>query len=78
MGYLAEEGGPLSPDGHIRAFDADAAGMVRGSGGAMVLLKRLADAERDGDTVLALVLGSAANNDGAARAGFTACRAGGS
>ncbi len=72
VGYLAEEGGPLSPDGHIRAFDANAAGMVRGSGGAMVLLKRLADAERDGDTVLALVLGSATNNDGAARAGFTA------
>ena len=71
-GYLYEEGGALSPEARIRAFDANARGMVRGSGGAMLVLKRLDDAVRDGDRILAVILGSAVNNDGGRRAGFAA------
>jgi amino acid adenylation domain-containing protein len=71
-GYLYQEGHILSPDGHCRAFDAAAGGTVRGSGGAVVVLKRLADAVRDGDTVWAVIKGSAINNDGAAKVGYTA------
>ncbi|KQV51925.1 non-ribosomal peptide synthetase/type I polyketide synthase [Massilia sp. Root335] len=71
-GYLYQEGHILSPDGRCRAFDADAAGTVRGSGGAVVVLKRLDDAVRDGDTVWAVIKGSAINNDGAVKVGYTA------
>lgn len=71
-GYTFEEGGILSPDGHCRAFDAEAEGTIRGSGVAMVVLKRLADAVADGDTVHAVVKGTAVNNDGADKVGFTA------
>jgi amino acid adenylation domain-containing protein len=71
-GYPYQEGHILSPDGHCRAFDADAGGTVRGSGGAAVVLKRLADAVRDGDTIWAVIKGSAINNDGAAKVGYTA------
>lgn len=71
-GYLYVDGGTLSPDGHVRAFDADANGMVRGSGVGFVVVKRLEDALRDGDTVRAVVRGSAVNNDGADKIGFTA------
>jgi acyl transferase domain-containing protein len=71
-GYLHQEGGVMSPDGHCRAFDAAAGGAVEGAGAGMVVLKRLADAIADGDTVHAVLRGSAANNDGASRAGFTA------
>ncbi len=71
-GYRYVPGGTLAPDGHVRAFDAEARGMVRGSGVALVVLKRLEDAIADGDTVHALILGSAVNNDGAAKAGFSA------
>lgn len=71
-GYWYVEGGPLAPEGHIRAFDADAKGMVRGSGAGILVLKRLQDALEDGDSVYAVVLGSAVNNDGSARVGFTA------
>lgn len=72
VGYRHVEGGPLSSDGFIRAFDADATGMVRGSGVAMVALKRLDDALVDGDHVYAVLIGSAINNDGDGKAGFTA------
>ena len=72
QGYLARAGGVLSPDGHTRAFDAAAAGMVSGNGGGVVALKRLDDARADGDRVLALIKGSAVNNDGARKVGYTA------
>lgn len=71
-GYFHQPGGILSPDGHCRAFDAAAAGSVPGSGVGMVLLKRLEDALADGDPVRAVLRGSAVNNDGALRVGFTA------
>jgi amino acid adenylation domain-containing protein len=71
-GYVYEEGGTASPDGHCRAFDASSRGAVHGSGVGVVLLKRLEDALADGDTIHAVVLGSAVNNDGAQRVGFTA------
>jgi amino acid adenylation domain-containing protein len=71
-GYLYQEGAMLSPDGHTRSFDADAQGTVFSDGAAVVLLKRLADAEMDGDTVYAVIRGVAANNDGGEKASFTA------
>jgi amino acid adenylation domain-containing protein len=71
-GYLYEEDGILSPDGHCRAFDVDAKGTVVGSGVAIVVVKRLSDAQCDGDTIHAIVKGTAVNNDGADKIGFTA------
>lgn len=71
-GYLHQEGGILSPDGRCRAFDADAKGTVGGNGAAIVVLKRLADAVADGDRIHAIIRGSAVNNDGAHKAGYTA------
>ncbi|MFE6922745.1 polyketide synthase Pks13 [Nocardia sp. NPDC057663] len=53
-----------SADGRIKAFSSDADGMVRSEGAGLVVLKRLADAERDGDHIYAVVKGSAVNNDG--------------
>ncbi|MFF8772661.1 SDR family NAD(P)-dependent oxidoreductase [Kitasatospora sp. NPDC015120] len=72
QGYQYEPGGILSPDGHCRPFDAAAGGTVPGNGAGVVVLRRLADARRDGDTVDAVVLGSAVNNDGSLKAGYTA------
>ncbi|MEV1047015.1 beta-ketoacyl synthase N-terminal-like domain-containing protein [Streptomyces sp. NPDC049916] len=71
-GYRYEEGAILSTDGHCRPFDADASGTVSGDGVALVVLKRLEDAVADGDHVHAVIRGSAVNNDGAAKIGFTA------
>ncbi|MGW8391847.1 SDR family NAD(P)-dependent oxidoreductase [Pseudoduganella sp. HUAS MS19] len=71
-GYRYQAGAIFSPDGHCRAFDARAAGTLLGSGAGIVVLKRLEDALRDGDTVHAVIKGSAANNDGADKVGFTA------
>jgi 3-oxoacyl-(acyl-carrier-protein) synthase len=59
-----DAGGGTSPDGRCRAFDAAANGMVRGEGCGLVVLKRLADARRDGDRVLAVISGTAVNSDG--------------
>ncbi len=71
-GYLSQEGSMLSPDGHTRTFDAQAQGTVFSDGAAVVLLKRLSDAQRDGDAIIALVRGIAVNNDGGIKASFTA------
>ncbi|AQS67069.1 type I polyketide synthase [Streptomyces pactum] len=71
-GYFHQEGSFVSPDGHCRPFDARAAGTLFGSGAGAVVLKRLDDALADGDTVYAVVRGSAVNNDGAVKVGFTA------
>jgi acyl transferase domain-containing protein/acyl carrier protein len=57
--------GALSPDGRSKAFSAAADGYGRGEGGGMLVLKRMRDAQRDGDTILALIPGSAVNHDGA-------------
>ncbi|MEW6234624.1 MAG: SDR family NAD(P)-dependent oxidoreductase [Candidatus Omnitrophota bacterium] len=72
QGYLHHEGSISSPDGHCRAFDAQAQGTVSGNGVAIVVLKRLEDAIEEGDCIRAVILGSAMNNDGAAKAGYTA------
>ena len=74
-GYLHREGEILSPDGHCRAFDAGAGGTVMASAVGCVILKRLDDALRDRDHVLAVVLGSAINNDGARTRWGTSLRA---
>lgn len=71
-GYLYQPEGILSPDGHCRAFDSDAAGTVPGSGVGIVLLKPLGRALEDGDWIHAIVLGWAVNNDGASKVGYTA------
>lgn len=71
-GYLFEPQGILSPEGVCRPFDGKASGTVPGNASALVVLKRLEDARRDGDDVVAVVRGSAVNNDGAARVGYTA------
>src|SRR5215213_5452840 len=71
-GYYYQEGGITSPDGHCRAFDAKAQGTVFGSGVGIVVLKRLADALEDGDTIHAIIKGSAINNDGSLKVGYTA------
>ncbi len=71
-GYFFVEGGPHSPDGCLRAFDANANGMVRTSGAAFVVLKSLDAALRDGDAIHAVIKSSAINNDGSAKIGFTA------
>ncbi len=71
-GYRHAEGGLTSPDGHCRPFDALAAGTVFGGGAGVVVLKPLDRALADGDTIRAVLRGSAVNNDGAAKVGFTA------
>ena len=71
-GFLHEEGGILSSDGRCRAFDERAQGTVFSDGLGIVVLKRLADAWKDGDQVYAVIKGFALNNDGSARVGFTA------
>ena len=71
-GYHFTEGGILSKDGHTRPFDADASGTVFADGVAIVVLKRIEDAIADGDNIQAIILGSAVNNDGSMKVGFTA------
>lgn len=72
QGYRYLEGGIVSPDGHCRAFDAQAGGTVFGSGVGMVVLRRLEDALASGDHIRAVILGSAINNDGELKVGYTA------
>ncbi|WP_295808372.1 non-ribosomal peptide synthetase/type I polyketide synthase [uncultured Nitratireductor sp.] len=71
-GYIHMEGGMVSPDGFCRPFDAQAGGTVFGSGGGVVLLKRLEDAVAAGDTIHAVIRGYGVNNDGADKVGYTA------
>ena len=71
-GYLYQEGGMVSADGHCRTFDADAQGTVFGSGCGVVLLKRVEDAVADGDHIYAVIRGFGVNNDGSAKVGYTA------
>jgi len=71
-GYQYQEGMILSPDGHCRPFDANARGTLGGNGVGNVVLKRMKDAIADGDTIRAVIRGSAVNNDGANKVGFTA------
>jgi amino acid adenylation domain-containing protein len=71
-GYLYHAEGILSPDGHCRAFDADARGTVPASGAGVVVVMRLEDALAAGHTIHAVIRGTAINNDGAAKVGFTA------
>ncbi|MEB3064621.1 polyketide synthase Pks13 [[Mycobacterium] zoologicum] len=59
-----EVGGVLSPDGKIKSFSADADGYSRAEGGGVLVLKRVDDARRDGDQILAVIAGSAVNHDG--------------
>ncbi|CAH8709848.1 type I polyketide synthase [Paenibacillus thiaminolyticus] len=72
QGYLYEDGMILSPDGHCRAFDEQAAGTVFGDGVGVVILKRLRDAIADGDIIHAVIKGFGLNNDGMRKVGFTA------
>ena len=71
-GYTYHEGEILSPDGHCRAFDADAKGTIFGSGVGVVVLRRLEDALEAGDTIHAVIKGSAINNDGAGKVNYLA------
>ena len=71
-GYVAQEGGLASLDGHCRPFDEKASGTVFGHGAGILLLKRLEDTLADGDQVLAVIRGFAVNNDGSMKVGFTA------
>ncbi|RQH19841.1 type I polyketide synthase, partial [Okeania hirsuta] len=71
-GHLYREGMIFSPDGHCRTFDAKAKGTIPGDGVGVVLLKRLNNAIEDGDSIQAIVKGSAINNDGALKVGYTA------
>ncbi|HEY6324518.1 MAG TPA: type I polyketide synthase, partial [Thermoanaerobaculia bacterium] len=71
-GYRYTPDGIYSPDGHCRAFDAAAAGTLNGNGLGIVVLKRLEQALADGDHVYAVIKGTAVNNDGALKVGFTA------
>ncbi|HYH79781.1 MAG TPA: beta-ketoacyl synthase N-terminal-like domain-containing protein [Longimicrobium sp.] len=71
-GYMHSPGGIMSPDGHCRTFDARSGGAIGGNGIGVVVLKRAADALRDGDPIRAVIRGSAVNNDGAAKVAFSA------
>ncbi len=71
-GYRFEPGGILSSDGHTRSFSDQASGAVKGNGAGLVVLKRLDRALADGDRIQAVIRGTAVNNDGASKVGFTA------
>ncbi|NES02959.1 MAG: amino acid adenylation domain-containing protein [Okeania sp. SIO2F4] len=71
-GYLHQDGAVFSPDGHCRAFDAQAQGTVFGNGAGIVVLKRLSDAIADRDSIYAVIKGSAINNDGSLKVSYAA------
>ena len=72
LGYLHVPGMIHSRDGHCRAFDVAASGTVPGSGAGVAVLKRLPDAIADGDHIYAVIRGAAVDNDGSAKAGYSA------
>ncbi|WP_347489157.1 beta-ketoacyl synthase N-terminal-like domain-containing protein [Desulfoscipio sp. XC116] len=72
QGYYYKEGGILSKDGICRPFDDEANGTIKGNGCSVVMLKRLAEAEKDQDRIYAVISSTAVNNDGSAKIGFTA------
>ncbi|MER6172305.1 SDR family NAD(P)-dependent oxidoreductase [Streptosporangium sp. NPDC001681] len=72
QGYLHQEGGVWSADGHVRSFDRDASGFVPADGLGIVVLRRLGDALADGDRVYAVVTGSAVTNDGSDKLSYAA------
>jgi acyl transferase domain-containing protein len=74
-GHLIRDNAMASHDGHCRPFDADANGTIFGSGVGVVVLKRLANAIRDGDNIHAVIRGSAVNNDGTSKISFWASSA---
>jgi len=71
-GYLYQEGMIGSPDGHCRVFDAKSGGTIAGNGAGVVVLKRLEEAQAHGDYIYAIIKGTAVNNDGVRKVGFTA------
>ena len=71
-GYLSQDGGMESPDGHIRVFDEKANGTVFSNGVGIVVLKRLDDAKKDGHRILAILDGYGLNNDGFSKASYIA------
>lgn len=72
VGYIYQEGGIASPDGHCRAFDSQARGTIGGSGAGVVVLQRYADAVADGSQIRAVIRGFGVNNDGSLKVGYTA------
>lgn len=72
QGYLYQEGGILSSDGHCRAFDKDARGTVFSNGAGAIILKRLDEAIEEGDHIYCVIRGTGMNNDGSERVSFTA------
>ncbi|MFE2152602.1 SDR family NAD(P)-dependent oxidoreductase [Streptomyces lavendulae] len=72
LAYEHQEGFILSADGSTRAYDSKGSGYVEGDGVGVLVLRRLADAQRDGDQIHAVIKGSAVNNDGRSKAGFSA------
>jgi acyl transferase domain-containing protein len=72
QGYMYQEGMVKSPDGHCRAFDALGEGIMSGNGVGIVILKRLPEAIEDGDYIHAVIRGTAVNNDGVRKVGYTA------
>ena len=72
IGYHYRQNEIQSHDGHCRSFDANATGTVFGSGMGIVVLRRLSEAVAAGDTIHAVIKGTAVNNDGSRKVGFLA------
>ncbi len=72
FGYIHRDGLNFSSDGHCKAFDESADGMIPGEGVAVILLKNAINAVEDGDRIYSLIRGIAVNNDGADKVGFYA------
>ncbi len=72
VGYMYKEGMIFSPDGHCRTFDAKSCGTIGGEGVGVVVLKRLKTALEDRDHIYAIIKGTATNNDGKRKVGYTA------